>query len=399
MRKTEIKIIFVLICAVLLMIASYSEGAKKATITLIPKTAAVESGKTKKFVVKKTGGISKNVKWYVKIDESLGSGDGITTGFTLGNQNIQENSEVISVGGVKQIQNTDYTIDYVLGTVNFIITAPPNGIEITASYFAEGGSTNVGIIDGTGIYTAPDKAVLTSNPMRVVIKAVSVDNPEISKKAFVKVYTPPVILSLKISPNETSIAVSDKFIKEKMDFTLKAVKKGKKNVTVEWYINDVEGGNSTVGTIVGTGLIKGTYTAPLKVLAKPVTIKVVSSLNENIFAKATVTVNDQLIANGIPTSVYFGEVIIGKDITNPIQEIFTITTRTEEAVGWQATSVPQWLEIIPRSGTTPDQVVMQVTDTGRLNDGLHTGTLIFQSTKKGVNPLTFSVLINARSEF
>src|SRR4030066_43652 len=169
MRKTEIKIIFITICAVILTIASYSEGAIRPTITLIPNKAIVQSGKTQKFIVEKTGSITKNVKWYVKVDESLGNGDGTTTSFNLGNQNIQENSEVISVGGVNQTKNTDYTIDYVLGTVNFIITPPPNGVEITASYYAENGGTNVGTIDPTtGIYTAPVLLPQDPNPMQVL---------------------------------------------------------------------------------------------------------------------------------------------------------------------------------------------------------------------------------------
>lgn len=392
MRK--IKIIFIFVFAVLLIIAFYSEGAIKPTITLIPKIVSLESEKTKIFTVKTTGKISKNVKWYVKVDESLGNGDGTITSFTLGNQNIQENTEVISVGGVKKTKATDYTIDYVMGTVNFIV--PPDiSSEITASYYAENGGTKVGTIDATtGTYTAPAKEFLTSNPMEVDIKAVSVDKPQISGKAVVKVFTFPSIISLSISPATASVGIN-----ETIDFTLNVVKKGKKNLSVKWYANDILGGNKTVGTIKGTGLISGTYTAPSKILAKPVTIKVVSSLNENIFSKAKVTIADQLIANGISLSYDFGLVITGQDITIPIRETFTITTKTGNPAGWQLGSIPQWLQITPRSGTTPDQVVMEVIDTGRLNIGINSGTIIFQPTKNGVNPLTINVSINAISKF
>ncbi len=395
MKKTKIKIILIIVCAVLLTIVSYSQGAVKPKITLIPKTAIVQAGKTQKFVVRKTGAISKNVTWYVNVNESLGSGDGIQTSFTLENQNIEANTEVISVDGVKKIKDTDYTIDYVLRTVNFLIP-PANGLEITASYFVLGGTTKVGTIDtATGIYTAPINDFLTSNPMQVLIKAVSVDKPKISGKAVVQVFTFPSIISLSISPSTASVAANGT-----IDLTLTVVKRGKNSLlSVKWFVNGIEGGNTNVGTIVGTGITKGTYKAPSKILAKPVTIKVVSSLNEKIFATAKVTVADQLIANGIPPSYSFGQVTIGQDIIIPIQITFTITTSTGNPVPWQLASNPQWLKITPSSGTTPDQVVMEVIDTGRLNIGLNQENVIFQPTQNGTTPLIINVFITATPQF
>ncbi|OGL43041.1 MAG: hypothetical protein A2W05_02130 [Candidatus Schekmanbacteria bacterium RBG_16_38_10] len=117
-------------------------------------------------------------------------------------------------------------------------------------------------------------------------------------------------------------------------------------------------------------------------------------------SSSTTTITNQLIANGIAPSYDFGSVYIGKEIpSGSMTETFTITTQTSEAAGWLLTSYPQWLKITPASGTTPNRVVMEVIDTGRLNAGLNSESLIFQSTKNGVNPLTINVSITGIPNF
>lgn len=65
--------------------------------------------------------------------ENVGTGDGTTTQFTLGNIPVEEYSETVKLNGVAQTRDTDYTINYETGTITFT-TAPGNGVSITADY-------------------------------------------------------------------------------------------------------------------------------------------------------------------------------------------------------------------------------------------------------------------------
>ena len=112
------------------------------------------------------------------------------------------------------------------------------------------------------------------------------------------------------------------------------------------------------------------------------------------------TVVNQLIVSDIAPSYDFGSAYIGKELPRgSMTQTFTITTKTGEAVPWLLTSNPLWLKITPASGTTPNRVVMEVIDTGRLNSGFNSESIIFQSTKKGVEPLTINVSITGMPQF
>ena len=65
--------------------------------------------------------------------ESVGTGDGTTTEFSLANAPVYYESEVIYVAGTAQTRGTDYTIDYVTGKITFA-TAPALDAAITADY-------------------------------------------------------------------------------------------------------------------------------------------------------------------------------------------------------------------------------------------------------------------------
>jgi len=53
-------------------------------------------------------------------DEAVGTGDGSTTDFGLDHSPVVAGSETVLVGGISQIRNTDYTIDYANGQLHFI---------------------------------------------------------------------------------------------------------------------------------------------------------------------------------------------------------------------------------------------------------------------------------------
>ena len=261
-----------------------------------------------------------------------------------------------------------------------------------------GGDATSGTIDVKGVYTAPATLPDGENPMSVEIKAVSVDDPAVSGKADAEVFSPPAILSIKISPNKASIVKGSK-----KTFTVIMKTKGTVDKTVKWFVNDIEGGDDTGGKIVSKGKTSGVYTAPTEIPAVPeVTIKAVSNFNEKKFAEADITIvkeQTKLIAVGTGPVIDFGEVTINQPITIPIQRIFTIKTNTGESVGWQVSRIPTWLKVSPVSGGTGDQVTLEVTDTSHLNIGLTQDTVNFVSGNTGVKPLSITVFINARSGF
>ena len=67
--------------------------------------------------------------------DSVGTGDGTTTVFTLANQNVVPGSETIYQDGTP-VSSSEYTIDDETGTITFN-TAPAVGVEITADYTYE----------------------------------------------------------------------------------------------------------------------------------------------------------------------------------------------------------------------------------------------------------------------
>jgi len=330
MKKLKTGLIFTITILFISIISGLEAKAKDPTIKVTPKTAFIQVGKSKKFIVTKSGKISKNVNWFV-------------------------------------------------------------------NYIAGGDATS-GTIDAKGVYTAPATLPDGDNPVSIEIKAVSIDNPLISGKADAEVYSSPAILSIKISPSQASVVKGSK-----KTFTVIMKIKGTVDKTVKWFINDIEGGDDTVGKIVSKGKTSGVYTAPVDIPADPaVTIKAVSIFDDKKSATADVTIVKEqvkLIAQGIGPVIDFGEVTINQPITTPIRRIFTIKTNTGESVGWQASRIPTWLKVTPITGGTGDQVTLEVYDTSHLNIGLTQDTVNFVSGNAGVKALSIPVFINARSGF
>ena len=403
MEKLKSALIFTITFLCVSVLSGVEAKAKDPTIKVTPKSAFIQVGKSKKFIVVKSGKISKKVNWFV------------------------------------------------------------NDIA--------GGDATVGTISEKGVYTAPATLPDGENPVSIEIKAVSIDNPAVSGKADVGVFTPPAILSMKINPSQASVVINSE-----RTFTITMKKKGKiDDKTVKWFVyveedlgkgdgskttftlanqnieensetvkvdgvektRDadytinyaggeiefvsppgadlsvtasyfIEGGNNTVGKIVSKGATRGVYTAPAKVSEDPtvkskkVNIKAVSNFNEKKFAEADITITKEqvkLIAVGIGPVIDFGEVTINQEITIPIIRVFTIVTNTGDSVGWQASRIPTWLRVNPSSGGTGVQVTLEVIDTSQLNVGLNQDTVVFLSGTKGVKPLSISVFINARSGF
>jgi hypothetical protein len=128
-------------------------------------------------------------------------------------------------------------------------------------------------------------------------------------------------VSVSISPLSGSVPVGTT-----QQFTAKVV--GSSNTAVKWEVNSVEGGNSTLGTISGSGL----YTAPAAIpSAANVTITAVSQADSTKAASATVTVTIVVV------SVSPSAVTVAAGQTQAFTP--TVTGVSNEAVTWQVNGV------------------------------------------------------------
>ena len=119
---------------------------------------------------------------------------------------------------------------------------------------AKGGNSTVGTISSTGLYKAP-----TTVPAPASVSITATKTTDATKFA-----TAQVTIKLKISVSPTSASVE---LFHAQQFS--AVVVGVANTAVQWSIDGIQGGNSTVGTIGAAGL----YTAPIS-LPSPPTITV-----------------------------------------------------------------------------------------------------------------------------
>ena len=143
----------------------------------------------------------------------------------MGSVVISPTSATLAVGGTQQFTAT------VTGEMDPSVTWSVDGIN--------GGNTTVGTVSSSGLYTAP------SSGGGHTVKATS--NADSSKSASAAVS----VILLTVSPRMASLAPNGT-----QQFT--ATVHGTNNTGVTWSVDGVAGGNSTVGTISGTGF----YTAP-----------------------------------------------------------------------------------------------------------------------------------------
>lgn len=99
----------------------------------------------------------------------------------------------------------------------------------------------------------------------------------------------PTISSVSISPTAVSLQVS-----QPQQFTAKVTGTGNFDSSLQWFVNDVAGGNSSVGTVVA-----GLYTAPGQVPnPSTVTIKAVATADSTKSAPAQATIRAILNPHG-----------------------------------------------------------------------------------------------------
>jgi hypothetical protein len=181
-----------------------------------------------------------------------------------------------------QIRATQQFSSTVSGTTNTGVIWQVNNVT--------GGNSTVGTVSTGGLYTAPSTVPSGGS---VTVTATSAASTTASASATVNISATPSV-AVSVSPTSASVTAG-----KTQQFT--GTVTGTTSTGVTWQVNNVAGGNSTVGTISTSGL----YTAPGTVPSGgSVTVAAVSSYETLVSASATVAIT--AASTSTPVSAWNG---------------------------------------------------------------------------------------------
>jgi len=278
-------------------------------VTLSPTTVSKTLGGTQLFTAAVTGTTNSALNWYVNgvlngnAAQGTLTGTGLTRTYTAPAGNPPNPNPVIikvaSAADPSKFKTASVTVTSTVAVTLSPSTAsePLGGTQLfsatitgtsntSLNWYVNGvinGNSVQGTLTGTGLtrtYTAPTVNVPSPNP--VVIKVASVADATKFKTASVTVTDNIALTLIPASSTRTRGAI----------LRLTAAISNTSNTAVNWYVNGILNGNSTQGTLTGTGLVR-TYTAPSANAPSPnpAVIKVASVADPAKFATATVTVS------------------------------------------------------------------------------------------------------------
>jgi hypothetical protein len=151
-----------------------------------------------------------------------------------------------------------------------------------------GGNSAVGTISSAGIYTAP---ATVPDPDTVTITAVAHVDSSASTSVLLEIWPAPQV-TVSISPLDPSVNIN-----ATLQFT--ATVQNTADTAVQWQVNGIAGGNSTIGMISATGL----FTAPSAVPSPAVeTVTAVSHADSTKSASTHVAITN--LQNGLLNGPY-----------------------------------------------------------------------------------------------
>lgn len=154
----------------------------------------------------------------------------------------------------------------VANTSDTVVTWQVNGTA--------GGGPTLGTISSSGLYAAP---ATVPNPATITVTAVSQADTSVSASASVTITAK---ASIGISPSSVTVLAG-----ATQQFT--SIVTGMSNTAVNWQVNGMTGGNSTLGTISTAGL----YTAPATPPSgRTVNVTAVSQADPSMSASASVSI-------------------------------------------------------------------------------------------------------------
>jgi hypothetical protein len=196
-----------------------------------------------------------------------------------------------------------------------------------------GGNATVGTITNTGGYSAP---TTVPNPANITIKAQSVQDG--SKSGAAQVTINPENVQVSVSPGSGSV---------KLGATLQfsASVTGTVNTAVLWSVNNIVGGQPSVGFIDGSGR----YTAPANLPLNPL-MSISATSQEDATKSATATVTILATAGGITVTVSPQNASVIFDGSQSIQFTATVSGTSNTAVTWSIDQSFQPIGQISASG-------------------------------------------------
>jgi hypothetical protein len=262
---------------------------RTVSISVTPPTVTLDQGAQRQFSAEVLGAANRTVAWSIE-EGATGGAINATTGlYTAPNRSGTFHVVATSQADPTRIARATIAVAEVAITI-----APPSGnvfggnqLQFQASVSGTtnqgvtwsvndivGGNASVGTITPAGLYAAPATGPTTST---VTVRGRSLADTSKVASATVTVN----IISVTISPTSPSVNVNN-------TLQFSAVISGTSDQRVIWSVNNIVGGNSTLGTINTSGL----YRAPTTIPGASVTVRVQSAADTSKVASATVTLVD-----------------------------------------------------------------------------------------------------------
>jgi hypothetical protein len=218
----------------------------------------------------------------------------------------------------------------------------------------------VGNVSSTGLYTAPSDVPQGDT---VTVTAVSAADGTTSGSA---VFT--ISDNVVLSPHSVTIGVGEAF-------QFQASVNGSSTLAVLWKVNDIAGGNTTLGTITANGV----YTAPTTIPPTAVTLSATyhnaasASASVTIFDPAVDKAHEEWLAGVSEAATTYGctDVSVQQQPTEPLKDVITVfdlkASQGSCLVLWPVSSDPASLRYsFAWGGTVGGKDLFYISDTGQM---------------------------------
>lgn len=307
------------------------------TVRISPTTVTLQTGRTQQFSASVSGTWNTGVTWSV----NGVSGGNATVGMISANGLYTAPSSVPAYGSIvvtatsvaQSTRSANATV-YITSSSTIAVSVSPTSSNLqtgaTQQFNAsvtgttntavawlvngvQGGSSTVGTITTSGLYTAPSSLASST---AFTVTARSVADTTKSANASVTVNPPATAVAVSVSPTTSSLQAG-----ATQQFNASVT--GTTNTAVSWLVNGVLGGSSTVGTITTGGL----YTAPSSLASSTAfTVTARSAADTTKTASASVTVNPP--APSVAVSVSPTAATLQSGLTQQFSAGVTGTTNT-----------------------------------------------------------------------
>jgi len=273
-------------------------SAPPVTVTVAPSSATLRAGQSQAFVATVTGPANSAVTWLVNGVAGGSSSLGTVTNSGVYTAPTLVPASPISVGAVSSADTSKSAAASVTFTgppVAVVVTVAPTAITLGAGQSqaftatvtgaansgvtwsvdgVAGGNSSLGTVTSSGLYTAPTP--VPASP--IAITAVSSVDSTKSGSASIAFDSPPVVIAVSVAPGTVSLSAGQ-------SQAFSATVTGTSNSGVNWLVNGVVGGSSSLGTVTSSGV----YTAPTPVPGSSVSVAAVSSVDTSKSGTASVS--------------------------------------------------------------------------------------------------------------